>query len=217
MGWLRFFDMLKARYAILLDGGFVTRKLQERLQQPAKADDVVALCDEIRASPHLADYELMRIYYYDAPPSIETVKLPVSGTEHALATTERARHAQSLYDQLELREGLALRMGETRLSPFRWKLKPSKVGQLIRQPRELRDEDFILDIGQKGVDIRIGLDMAHLALRDMVRAVAVVTGDSDFVPAFKFVRREGVKVMLCTLGHKGARRELKAHSDFVLS
>ena len=43
--------------------------------------------------------------------------------------------------------------------------------------------------------------MARLALRDLVRAVVVVTGDSDFVPAFKFVRREGVKVMLCTMGH----------------
>jgi uncharacterized LabA/DUF88 family protein len=59
--------------------------------------------------------------------------------------------------------------------------------------------------------------MARLALRDTVRAVAVVTGDSDFVPAFKFVRREGLKVMLCTLGNRGARRELKAHADFVLS
>ncbi|WP_420805564.1 NYN domain-containing protein [Altererythrobacter epoxidivorans] len=59
--------------------------------------------------------------------------------------------------------------------------------------------------------------MARLALRDLVRAVVVVTGDSDFVPAFKFVRREGVKVMLCALGHASARRELKAHADFVLS
>ena len=118
---------------------------------------------------------------------------------------------------LELTDGFALRMGETRLSPFVWKLKPNKAGQLIKAPREQKDEDFALDIGQKGVDIRIGLDMARLALRDMVKAVAVVTGDSDFVPAFKFVRREGVKVMLCTLGHKGTRRELKAHADFVLS
>ena len=209
--------MIKARYAILLDGGFVTRKLKERLGQQPSAADIVALCDEIRASSHLSDYELMRIYYYDAPPSTETVKLPVSGVEHALAITERARHAQSLYDQLELTDGFALRMGETQLSPFSWKLKPTKVNQLIKQPRDLTDNDFILDIGQKGVDIRIGLDMARLALRDTVRAVAVVTGDSDFVPAFKFVRREGVKVMLCTLGHKGARRELKAHADFVLS
>lgn len=209
--------MIKARYAILLDGGFVTRKLNEKLGHHPSAADILNLCTEIRENAHLSDYELMRIYYYDAPPSLESVKFPISGDEHQLSATERARHAQSLYDQLELTDGFALRMGETRLSPFVWKLKPDKVKQLIKAPRELTDKDFSLDIGQKGVDIRIGLDMARLALRDMVRAVAVVTGDSDFVPAFKFVRREGVKVMLCTLGHKAARRELKAHADFVLS
>ena len=54
---------------------------------------------------------------------------------------------------------------------------------------------------KKGVDMRIGLDMARLALRDMVRTIIVVTGDPDFVPAFKFVRREGVKVILEPMGH----------------
>lgn len=209
--------MFLARYAILLDGGFVTRKLKEQLGRPATADDIIALCDEIQASDHLKNYELLRIYYYDAPPSGETIKKPVSGDELQLFRTERYRHAQSLYDQLELKDRFAIRMGETRLSPFQWKMKPRSARQLIKEPREVADRDFDLDIGQKGVDIRIGLDMARLALRDTVRAVAVVTGDSDFVPAFKFVRREGVKVMLCSMGHKGARRELKAHADFVLS
>ena len=209
--------MYQARYAILLDGGFVTRKLQERLKGPAKADDIVALCDEIRGHDELRNYELLRTYFYDAPPSLESIVQPVSKEQYNLAETERAKHAQSLYDQLELRPGFALRMGETRLTPIKWKLKPKSVQQLTAEPRPLEDRDFNLDINQKGVDIRIGLDMARLALRDLVRAVVVVTGDSDFVPAFKFVRREGVKVMLCTLGHKGVRRELKAHADFVLS
>jgi uncharacterized LabA/DUF88 family protein len=209
--------MLQARYAILLDGGFVTKKLQEQLQRPAEADDVVALCSEIQSHPELQHYELLRTYFYDAPPSLEAVIWPVSGDKYQLAETERAKHSQRLYDQLELRPGFALRMGETRLTPQRWKLKPKSVRQITAEPRALQDRDFLLDINQKGVDIRIGLDMARLALRDLVRAVVVVTGDSDFVPAFKFVRREGVKVMLCTLGHKGARRELKAHADFVLS
>jgi uncharacterized LabA/DUF88 family protein len=209
--------MMQARYAILLDGGFVTKKLQERLGKAPTADDIVAVCDDIRASEHLKHYELLRIYYYDAPPSAETIKQPVSGDRYALGETERFRHAQSLYDQLELKDGFALRMGETRLSPTQWRIHPRAAKQLLKLPRPLEDNDFLLDIGQKGVDMRIGLDMARLALRDMVRAVAVVTADSDFVPAFKFVRREGVKVMLCTLGHKGARRELKAHADFVLS
>ncbi len=209
--------MYKAQYAILLDGGFVTKKLQERLKDPARADDVVALCDEIRAHEELQSYELLRTYFYDAPPSLASLPFPVSGDPYHLAQTERAKHAQSLYDQLELRPGFALRMGETRLTPQGWVLKPKSVQQLTKEPRALEDRDFRLDINQKGVDIRIGLDMARLALREMVRAVVVVTADSDFVPAFKFVRREGVKVMLCTLGHKGARRELKAHADFVLS
>lgn len=211
------FIMSKHRYAILLDGGFVTKILTKLLGRTAIAADVVALCERIKADPLFSDYELMRIYYYDAPPSTDSVKFPVSGETYPLGTTDRAKRSQSMYDQLELTSGFALRMGETRVSSYTWKIKPQVAKALIKGPRKLEDSDFILDIGQKGVDIRIGLDMARLALRDMVRAVAVVTGDSDFVPAFKFVRREGVKVMLCTLGHSGVRRELRAHSDFVIS
>jgi uncharacterized LabA/DUF88 family protein len=209
--------MFQARFAILFDGGFVTKKLKEKLKKPAVADDIVALRDEIRAQEELKSYELLRTYFYDAPPSVESISMPVSGEPKHLAETERYKHAQSLYDQLELKPGFALRMGETRVNPYQWRMKQRAVKQLLKAPRALADNDFDPDINQKGVDIRIGLDMARLALRDMVRAVVVVTGDSDFVPAFKFVRREGVKVMLCTLGHKGARRELKAHADFVLS
>lgn len=209
--------MFLARYAILLDGGFVTKKLQQKLKRPGTADDIVELCDGIRACEELKSYELLRTYFYDAPPSLESLSYPVSGGRYHLAKTERAKHAQSLYDQLELKPGFALRMGETRLTPQKWKLQPQSVKDIKANPRALTDDDFRLDINQKGVDIRIGLDMARLALRDLVRAVVVVTGDSDFVPAFKFVRREGVKVMLCTLGHSSARRELKAHADFVLS
>src|SRR5690606_3434971 len=95
----------------------------------------------------------------------------------------------------------ALRMGQLHLSPDKWKMKPRVARQLLKDPRELEDDDFVLDIKQAGVDMRIGMDMARLALRDMVRSVIVVTGDSDFVPAFKFVRREGVKVILEPLGH----------------
>ena len=80
----------------------------------------------------------------------------------------------------------------------------------------LLDSDFDLDINQKGVDLRIGLDMARLALNDRVRAIVVVTGDSDFIPGFKFVRREGLKIILDSMGHN-VRNELRIHSDIVLS
>lgn len=106
-------------------------------------------------------------------------------------------------------------MGETRLSPAKWRLNDRVAKSLIRAPRALTDDDFDLDLSQKGVDMRIGLDMARLALRETVRAILVVTGDSDFVPTFKFARREGVKVILDPLGHN-IRSELRAHADVVL-
>lgn len=209
--------MSKACYAILLDGGFVTKKLYKRNKRATTADDIVALCDDLRRIPEVADYELLKIYYYDAWPSDKKVRLPVSGNPHDLATTMRFRYSQSLYDQLVMKPGFALRMGETRLAPDSWKLKPRIIRSLKQTPRPLADHDFDLDIRQKGVDMRIGMDMARLALREIVRAVVVVTSDSDFVPAFKFARREGIKVILETLGHRGVRRELKEHADFVVS
>lgn len=208
--------MFQARYAILLDGGFVTKKLQQKNGHAATADEIVAYCDEIQSNRILQNYELLRIYYYDAPPSQEALSRPVSRDRMELSKTDRFKQAQSLYDQLEMKPGFALRMGETRVNPNKWKIHKRAIGELVNNPRALTDDDFHLDINQKGVDMRIGLDMARLTLRDLVRAVVVVTGDSDFVPAFKFVRREGVKVILNTMGHTSARRELKAHSDFVL-
>src|SRR5690606_16407578 len=57
---------------------------------------------------------------------------------------------------------------------------------------------------------------ARLALRDTVRSLAVVTADTDFVPAFKFARREGIRVYLDTMG-RPCRPELVEHSDLRLS
>lgn len=105
-------------------------------------------------------------------------------------------------------------MGYVDLSKDKWRIK-SKVGkELRRKQRVLIDDDFELDLQQKGVDMRIGMDMSRLALREMVRTMIVVTGDNDFVPAFKFVRREDVKVILDQMGHN--TKELSEHSDIVL-
>lgn len=207
--------MSRPLYAVLLDGGFLTKKLHGRLGRHPTADDIVDACARLQAIPELSEYELLRIYYYDAVPLATTVKMPVSRQSFNLGTTQRFRSAQSLYDQLVLKPHFALRMGHVILSPNNWRIKPRVARGLVTQPRALTDADFDLELSQKGVDMRVGMDMARLALRDLVRAIVVVTGDSDFVPAFKFVRREGVKVILEPLGHN-VRLELKQHADIVL-
>jgi uncharacterized LabA/DUF88 family protein len=205
----------------LLDGGFLTRKLykQSSVQgvpgTPATAADIVQECTRLQGISEVIDYELLRIYYYDAFPSSARLQLPVSKKPLNLAATPRYKQAQRLYDQLVLMPHFALRMGTVILSRAKWRLKPTVAQSLLTNPRPLVDNDFDLDLSQKGVDMRVGMDMARLALRELVRIIIVVTGDSDFIPAFKFVRREGVKVILEPLGHS-ISPELKHHADIVL-
>jgi len=52
-------------------------------------------------------------------------------------------------------------------------------------------------------------------LERIAERIILVTGDSDFIPAMKFARRNGIQVMLSTLGH-GVKDELKDHSDFLI-
>jgi hypothetical protein len=80
---------------------------------------------------------------------------------------------------------------------------------------EIGGEDFEPDIRQKGVDMRIGLDIASLTLKRQVQVIVLVTADSDFVPAMKFARREGAQLFLITLGH-GIRDGMRAHADLVV-
>ena len=65
---------------------------------------------------------------------------------------------------------------------------------------DLQENDFTIDIKQKGVDMRIGLDIASLAYKKQVDQIILISGDSDFVTAAKLARREGIDFILDPLG-----------------
>jgi hypothetical protein len=48
-----------------------------------------------------------------------------------------------------------------------------------------------------------------------VDVIVMVTGDSDFIPAMKFARREGKQIYLFSLGHS-LRSEVVAHTDIYI-
>ncbi|MBL8896976.1 MAG: NYN domain-containing protein, partial [Planctomycetes bacterium] len=201
------------KFALLLDGGFVLKRLRSKLSRHASESDVLAECARIRAHPRLDGHELLRIYWYDAPPAKDSVRNPIDGTKMELAGTAVYSRATSLLDRLELTPDFSLRLGD--LVARDWKLRAGVLKSIAKNPRLLEASDLEPDLKQKGVDLRIGLDIARLALRQLVDVIVVVTGDSDIVPAFKFARREGVRVYLDHL--EGAvKRDLMAHVDFVL-
>lgn len=205
--------MEEQRFAILIDGAFLQKKLSSRLKRPATAADIVAESDRIKTDPLLADKSLLRIYYYDARPASTDVRNPLDQTTIALGSTPVHARSTQLIDRLEMEPDYAVRLGEAVAQG--WKLGGSALRSLAQRVRAVQATDLVPAINQKGVDLRIGLDMARLSLRSLVDIIVVVTGDSDLIPAFKFARREGVRVYLETLGH-GVRRELKVHCDRLL-
>lgn len=202
------------KFAILMDGGFVKKKLQRRHGRFPTVQDVAAEVARIKAHPSLSARELLRAYFYDAPPASGRLVNPISGTEVNLAAS--AFHAMniSLQQGLEMLPDFALRQGE--VAVHGWELGQMAMKSIVDHgPRQLQPNDLVPAIEQKGVDLRIGLDIARLSLLKFVDVIVAVTGDSDIVPAFRFARREGVRVYLDHMGHN-VRRELKAHTDLVL-
>lgn len=76
--------------------------------------------------------------------------------------------------------------------------------------------DLRLGLRQKGVDMRIGIDISTLTLKKQVDTIILVTGDSDFVPAAKLARREGVEFLLDPLGQE-VNDDLNEHVDGIVS
>jgi len=204
-----------ARYAILLDGGFLIKKFQGSCRRFPEAEDIQCLCHFIQAHETLSGFGLLRTYFYHAPPARGKLTNPLDKMiKLDLAQTPTYRNHERLMNRLELMPDFALRLGETVVR--NWKLGRQALRSLTEKARAVEPRDLVPAIDQKGVDLRIGLDIARLSLGHMVQALVVVTGDSDLVPAFKFARREGVRVILVHLNH-GVRRDLRAHCDTVLS
>lgn len=100
-----------------------------------------------------------------------------------------------------------------------WRLKEGKLKQLLGgaiQFQNLTDDDFEYEAAQKGVDMRIGLDIASLSFKKQVDQIILVAGDSDFVPAAKLARREGIDFILDPLWHP-IHPSLHEHVDGVRS
>lgn len=200
------------KVVILLDGGFVKKKLNRRLQRFPQVSDIVGVCDQLLAHERLANSQLFRIYYYDAPPYEGHAANPISGNSVDFSNTPQAKQNRALIDSLELEPDFAVRRGE--IIQTGWKLGSAALRSLGATSRSVSGQDLVPDMTQKGVDIRIGLDMAWISLQRVASTLVLVTGDSDFIPVMKFARREGLRVYLEPLGHS-VRRELKAHADFV--
>jgi uncharacterized LabA/DUF88 family protein len=85
--------------------------------------------------------------------------------------------------------------------------------------RALTDTDFKPIFEQKGVDMRVGLDIATISIQKAAERIMLVSADTDMVPAMKQARKSGLEVILAQLPPPAhtVHKSLAAHCDLVRS
>jgi uncharacterized LabA/DUF88 family protein len=159
--------------------------------------------------------DLYRIFFYDCPPLMKRTQLPISKQALDLSQTDTAKARVAIHTELQAVRKVALRLGRLN-DKFGWRVKPDAAARWIASTETIMptDDDFEIDTVQKGVDMRLGLDVASMAFKKQVDQIILVAGDADFVPAAKLARREGIDVVLDPMGGTPAK-DLVAHVDGV--
>ena len=142
--------------------------------------------------------ELYRVLYYDCLPFDKAIINPISGNTVDFSKTSEARFRTALFEELKRMRKVALRLGYLK-DHKTWEFHPKVTKELLAKRKllsQLSESDVTYSITQKGVDIRIGCDIAALSYKHLVDRIVLISGDSDLVPAAKVARREGIDFIL---------------------
>lgn len=213
-----------SKMAILVDGGFYRVRARQRFgfsrRTPSdNAGILEAYCQKHVDAAHSQSRELYRIFYYDCPPVAAIVTNPITGQKVDLSKSSTFSRITAFLRVFSAKRKVAIRRGKLGAGYVRYSIKPQVQDALLSRTTtidNLTSDDIRLEIGQKGVDMRLGLDLVEMALKRLVDKVVLVSDDSDFVPAIKMARREGVDVILDPMGNH-VSDDLLEHVDGVES
>jgi uncharacterized LabA/DUF88 family protein len=123
---------------------------------------------------NMLNLDRFRTYFYDCPPYYKQ-------EENNQLDKERAGRFNRFINALQKNPNFEIRLGK--LVKRFYDNKPYYV--------------------QKGVDVLLTIDLLRLSLKNVVKHIALITGDADYVPVIKTIRDEGVKVYLFHSFEKG--------------
>ena len=121
----------------------------------------------------------------------------------------------AFFEELKRLRKVALRRGYINERSGQWTLREDRLKALLAGTitlADLTEADVKYDVRQKGVDMRIGLDISSIAFKKQIVQIILIAGDSDFVPAAKLARREGIDFILDPMW-ASIRADLQEHID----
>jgi len=201
--------------AILIDGAYFIKRFRAIEPHNAYNAERAADCVFRWAAAHLSSpptnggtgsnaarrqsrRDLYRGFFYDCPPLEKKLHNPISKRSVDFSKSDEAIFRLSLHQRLLSKRKLALRLGHLS-TDTPWTIKSRKIVELLAGKttfEALEPDDVMPGVRQKGVDMRIGVDVASLAFKKQVDQIVLIAGDADFVPAAKLARREGIDFVL---------------------
>ncbi|GAA7882290.1 NYN domain-containing protein [Helicobacter pylori] len=217
---------MSKKVAILVDGDFFIRCYKSHLKKQSgdKYKDLnpekLAYDIHTHCLRHInkKNEELYRIFFYDCKPLEKRVHYPHTQKAPDLSKSSTYKERKKLHKHLISKPCLALRLGYLDEKNAKWVIRDQEKEKKLFNRKisieEFQNDDFIYHAKQKGVDIKIGLDIATLALKKLVQKIVLISGDSDFVPAAKLARVEGIIFTLDPMGNP-IREDLEEHIDYL--
>lgn len=221
--------------AVLIDGGFLRVKIKQALRANRRANgqalqrpdgtwmqihELISAADYaqrvVRFAHNCIDAtaeEIFRVFYYDCPPydgGPSRIKPHPLGAQVPIVEPAAVSHQKQFLDLLRREEFFAIRSGEVSFDG--WIPREDALLDVIQQGRAFVATDFKPLLRQKGTDLKIGLDTATMSADRIVDRLVLVACDSDLVPAMKLARRNGVQIVLISLGAQ-VKKLLKEHAD----
>ncbi|QUX90324.1 nuclease [Marinomonas sp. A3A] len=223
------------KVAFLVDGSFFLKRLQffkrkyYTTHPDLTANETVqilslAIRRHLNNSSHGSYQHLYRVFYYDSPPLDIKAHYPLieKGETNRrvidFSKETNSIHRQEILDELKKQRKFALRLGTIKHDK-QWKLTDSALNDLLQHKRqfdELTNADFYYSVRQKGVDIKLGVDVSTLAQQKLIDKIVLIAGDSDFVPAAKLARINGIDFVLDAL-RNNIDPTLHEHIDGLIS
>lgn len=203
--------------AILVDGGFYRKRALSMIGDVSatkRADELYSYCQR-HVQRREGNNELYRVFYYDCLPASIQIYHPFLKKPIDFSKTDLFAWSTTFLNELKKKRKFAIRLGKLAVEQAHYAIRPKIVKKLCNNRinfDDLTENDFMLCLDQKGVDMKIGLDIATLAFKKQVDQIILISGDSDFVPAAKLARREGIDFILDPL-YSQIKPDLFEHID----
>ena len=135
--------------------------------------------------------ELYRIFFYTAKPKNNNLY-----NEWKENNTKRCNNIEKMLKKLKYMDYFAIRLGD--------------IQKIIHE-----DQNDI-SFKQKGVDMLLGLDIAHVTYQHLAETDIVFSKDRDIIPALKCARTNGLHIRLVdVVGPNKLSPELIEHTDTI--